>query len=464
MSLNPHTMKTFLPLFLFFISSILFSQEITFKEFESIELGATRTLKIYVPESYEDDKTRLYPLTIVLDGDYLFDLYTGNARLFAYKDKAPEQIIVGVFQNENKERYTDCAYEKLNGLPTKESNQFYRFIRSELLDYLEVNYRLSPFRTLVGNTLTANYINYFVIENDVVFDAFININPYYNADMPAFLQNKLSKLRGGKLYYYLNSGNYNSEKKHKRIEEVAYLLRTVENPDVFYKYDNLKNTTKTASIGQAIPAALAHIFDVYSAISQKEFALNIQHLSPPDAIAYIENKYVEIEYLFGTNMKIRERDIFAIEPIVIDQEDGDYLANFGEMIHKLYPESPLSDYYIGMFYEKIGRYNQALKNYKNGYAKIDKNSDDAEAFYQNIERVLDRKDEIVQEEAIEKEEREAEKLQREIDKEAEKEQWEARKKDEKENRKTGNETKQKEWEARKKAEKEMRENYRKKEG
>ena len=134
------------------------------------------------------------------------------------------------------------------------------------------------------------------------------------------------------------------------------------------------------------------------------------------------------------------------------------------MIHKLYPESPLSDYYIGMFYEKIGRYNQALKNYKNGYAKIDKNSDDAEAFYQNIERVLDRKDEIVQEEAIEKEEREAEKLQREIDKEAEKEQWEARKKDEKENRKTGNETKQKEWEARKKAEKEMRENYRKKEG
>lgn len=484
MELNPHIMKIFSSLIVFSLSTTLFSQNITFKEFDSFELGTTRTLQIYVPESYEKDQTRLYPLTIILDGDYLFDVYTGNAKLFAYKDKAPEQIIVGVFQNKNKERYTDCAYEKLTGLPTETSNKFYRFIRSELLDYLEANYRLSPFRTLVGSTLTANFINYFVIENAIVFDAFININPYYNTDMPVFLQNKLSNHRGDKLYYYLNSGNYNNEKKHKRIEEVAYIIRTIDNPDIVFQYDNLKKTTRTASIGQAIPVALAHIFDIYSAISPKEFALNIQQLSPPDAIAYLENKYVEIEYLFGTNMKIRERDIYAIEPIIIDQEDGEYLANYGEMINKLYPESPLSDYYIGMFYEKIGRYNQALNNYKNGYAKIDQNSNDAEAFYKNIERVLDRKDEIVQEEVLEKEEREAEKEQRKLEKETEKEQWEARKneekeqrnlekesekeqwaenkKEEKEKRETDNKTKQKEWEARKKAEKEMREKYRKK--
>jgi len=417
-------MKRILQLQIFFvfllISSAIYGQDIIYKKIQSLELGATRTLKIYVPASYKTSGTRLYPLSILFDGDYLFDVYTGNAKLFALRDKAPEQIIVGILQNENKERYVDCSYNKVNGLPTEDSDKFYKFVRIELLDYLESKYRLSPFRTLVGNTLTANFVNYFTVENQPVFDAFININPYYNDDMSAFLQNKLSMLEGQKVYYYLSSGTYQNKKKQQKIEEVHYILNMLNNPNVAYKYDNFKNSTKIASIGQSIPSAMAHIFDIYSAISKEEFAQNIEHLSPPDAIAYLENKYVEIEYLFGTNMNIRERDIFAIESIVIDQENGDYLVSFGEMIQRLYPETPISDYYIGMFYEKNGRYKQALKHYKNGYAKIDENSDDAESYYQNIERVLNRQDDIVEEKELEKKMREAEKEMEKINREEEK--------------------------------------------
>lgn len=436
------SIKTQLFVLFLFISTSIFSQKIFYKDFKSVELGVTRTLQIYIPASYEVDKKKLYPLSILLDGDYLFDVYVGNAKLFAKRDKAPEQIIVGIMQNINKERYNDCGYDKVNGLPTEESDRFYRFIRMELLDYLESNYRLSPFRTLVGSTLTANFINYFAVENQPVFDAFININPYYNADMPTFLQNKLSLVDDQKVYYYLSSGNYNSKPKHKRIKEVAYLLKSLNNPNIIYKFDDFTNSTKIASIGQSIPQALAHIFDIYSAISQEEFAQNIKHLSPPDAIAYLENKYVEIEYLFGTNMKIRERDIYAIEPIIIDREEGDYLVSFGEMIQKLYPETPISDYYIGYFYEKNGQYKKALKNYKNGYAKIDENSENAENYYQNVERVLKKQEEIIKEKELDKEMKKAEKELDKIKREEEKEnrklhkaEEEKLKKEEKEDRK-----------------------------
>lgn len=432
-------MKNIIYLILFLSAQIVLGQNVKFKDFNSIELGTTRTLKIYVPQSYEKDTTRLYPLTILFDGDYLFDVYVGNAKLFAKRDKAPEQIIVGIIQNENKERYSDCAYDKVTGLPTESSERFYRFVRAELIDYMEANYRLSPFRTLVGNTLTANFVNYFVIENEPAFDAFVNINPYYGPDMPNFLQNKLSNPRQAKMYYYLNSGPYNNTEKHKRIEQVAHLFTDLNAPNISFKYDTFKST-KTASIGQAISGALAHIFDLYSAISKEEFALNVQNLSPPDAIDYVKNKYVEIDYLFGTNMPIRERDIYAIESIVIDQENGDYLAEFGEMIYQLYPESPLSDYYIGMYYEKRGKYKQALKNYKNGYAKMDENGEDSEAYYQNIERVLDLQDEIIIQEQYEKQEKSEKKEAYKEDKKAKKE----------------------EWKKQKDADKEMRENYRKK--
>jgi tetratricopeptide (TPR) repeat protein len=102
------------------------------------------------------------------------------------------------------------------------------------------------------------------------------------------------------------------------------------------------------------------------------------------------------------------------------------------MIEDLYPESPLSDYYIGMFYELQGKYSQALKYYKNGYAKMDQNAENAEKYYQNIERVQGRADEVIQQEEAEKAERDSKKEEWKAQKEAEKEMQEKYRKKEKE--------------------------------
>jgi hypothetical protein len=80
-----------------------------------------------------------------------------------------------------------------------------------------------------------------------------------------------------------------------------------------------------------------------------------------------------------------------VEPIIIDKEEGNYLEEFGKMINRLYPDSPLGDYYIGLYYETGYNYKKALKYYKNGYAKIGSDNENADAYYQNIERVLDKK-------------------------------------------------------------------------
>lgn len=419
--------QTFFILF-FFIQST-FSQEVIIKNFNSEELGVTRKIKIYVPPTYEKDSTRFYPLTVLMDGDFLFDVYLGNMKMFAQRDLAPEQIIVGIIQNEKNERLTDVVVDKVTGFPSEESERFYRFIRAELLDFMESKYRISPFKTIVGTTQTANFINFFLIEKNRTFNAFVNINPTYTPDMFTFLERTIAKLNKTQLYYYVNSGKYNGDATHKSIEKVALTIKNLENPNVNIKYDIFENSTKTSSIGQAIPGALAHIFSGYSYISPEEFQANIKYLTPPKAIDYLKTKYINIEYLFGTNLKIRERDIYAIESIIIDQENGKYLAEFGQMIKELYPKSPLSDYYIGMFYEKQGKYAQALKNYKNGYVKMDKNAENAESFYKNIERVQGRSDELIEKEKEIKEERE---------------------------------TKKEEWKEQKKAEKEMNDRYRKK--
>lgn len=378
-------------LLLLFISTFGFAQDkIILKNFDSYELNEIRIVKIYLPASYEKNKENTYPVTVVFDGEYLFDLVVANSKLFATKNKAPEQIIVGVYQNQGDERYTDCDYSIDSGLPNKESTKFYGFIKNELIGYIEDNYRTSLFKTIVGNTITANFINYFYIDKDPIFNAYININPSYAPQLNERLESKSESLESD-FYYYLCSGNYNKEKRRKSINDVHNLLKLSDNEHFKYKFDDFSNSTKTASIGQSIPSAFGFIFELYAAISQKEFDEEIADLSPAEAIEFLEKKYVEIEYLYGSNLKIRESDIYKIEPIILDKEDGNYLEEFGKMINRLYPDSPLGDYYIGRYYETGYDYRKALKYYKNGYAKIGSDNPNADDYYANIERILDKK-------------------------------------------------------------------------
>ena len=388
-------MKKLLLITFFLSYTILsFSQDIRIKKFNSNVLNNDRYLKIYVPPSYTTDSTKVYPVAIVLDAEYLFDVYVGNAILFANKDEAPEQIVIGINQNYYDERYKDCSYQKENSLPTEEGAKFYKFIKGELFQFIEENYRVSPFKTIVGTTLTANFINYFLIEDYPSFNAFININPYYALDMPLFIQQKVQNLKDENIYYYQSNGKNNLEKYQSLINQSKTLLEGTENPKFKYKYEAFNNNS-TATIGQSIASALETIFEMYSSISTEEFEKNIKHLSPADAIAYLENKYVEIEYLFGSNLKIRQKDIFAVEPIILDKENGDYLKNFGEMINKLYKNSPIGDYYIGRYYETGKKYKQALNYYKNGYMKLPEGDPNADAYYENIERVLNKRDGVI---------------------------------------------------------------------
>lgn len=375
---------------LFFISFLGQAQDnIIYKKFNSFNLNQERILKIYVPDSFEENDKNTYPVAVVLDAEFLFDVYVANSKLFAARDKAPEQIVVGVFQNQNEERYADCDYSEDTGLPNQESSKFYGFIRDELLPYLDDNYPTSLFKTIMGNTLTANFINYFFLEETPVFNAYININPSFAAGLHEKLESKSQSLITP-YYYYLNGGDYNTEKRTASINDTHNLLKLSENPNFKYKYDDFSNSSKTASIGQSVASAIGFTYRQFAAISKEEFDEQIADMEPGDAIEYLERKYVEIEYLYGSNVKIRESDIYKIEPIIIDKANGDYLEEFGKMIMRLYPETALGDYYIGLYYETGYEYKKALKHYKNGYAKIGADNPNSDGYYANIERVLEK--------------------------------------------------------------------------
>jgi hypothetical protein len=358
------------------------------KNLESIFLNSNRNISIYIPEGYEKDNLKNYPLTIVLDEEYLFDAYVGNAVLFAKKDKAPKQIVVAISMEETKG--ADISFDINSGQLTSSAQSFYTFIRDEVLFYMESNYRTSPFITLVGQGYSANLITHFLQEDTAFINSFICINPSFSD----FIGNELQSydlLKFGRedntFYFYTNNSTSFSADKQIQIDQIQKGLSGLEMKNFNVINDVINTSSSVSAMSEAIPRALTKVFEVYSGITKEEFDRNIKDLAPLDAISYLENKYLEIEFLFGSSLGIRKNDIYAIENIIIEKENGDRLRDFGKMILKLYPTSPLGDYYIGMYYETGKMIKKALNQYKIGYGKMDAADPNADAFYENILRL-----------------------------------------------------------------------------
>lgn len=385
-------MKTKFPLLLLLLFCVsLFGQKKITKKYESEELQDIRTIQIHLPKGYERDSTTNYPLTIVLDSEYLYDLYVGNSKLFSHTDRAPKQIVVGIEMAETRLKDASIDETRKSSL-TADSRSFLKFIKEELLPYIEGNYKTSPFLTIVGNGISANLLTHFLRDDTPIFNSYVCLNPTFSPDISTHMQSyNLSKLGtiDNTYYFYMNDSQFIGEDKKQQVSALNTYLQTLNIKNFNIKYDLTEcSPSNISAIGEAIPRALNKIFEIYSGISKEEFETKIKDLSPLDAIAYLENKYIEIDYLFGANLGIREIDIIAIESIIIDKENGDHLKTYGEMILNLYPFSPLGHYYLGRYFESGQNWRRALQEYRLGYGKMDPADPNADKFYQNVQRML----------------------------------------------------------------------------
>ncbi|QVY65512.1 hypothetical protein JOP69_17535 [Polaribacter sp. Q13] len=379
--------KSFILIFMLFCLSG-FSQNIIKKTILSDYADDQRKIRIYLPKGYDKNEEKNYPLAIVLDSEFLFDTYVGNSVLFAAKGKAPKQIVVGIEMA--KTRKKDTYFNVTNGELTTDNKKFYQFIKDEVIFELESNYNTSPFITIVGEGTSANLVSFFLGEEIPLINSYICINPTFSDFTGQQMQDyNLPRLlkEDNTFYLYINNSTSFSTTKQTQIGELQTGLSALELKNFNIINDTINTTSSISAMSEAIPRALNKVFEVYSAISKEEFENNIKDLSPSDAIAYLENKYVEIEFLFGSNLDIRESDVYAIEKIVMEKENGDQLLPFGKMILKLYPSSPLGDYYVGKYYEKGKQIRKAIIQYKIGYGKMDPADPNADKFYENILRL-----------------------------------------------------------------------------
>ena len=385
-------MKLLSFLLLFFIFSNSFSQKIITTSINSKELKKERSIKIYLPKNYEKDLTTSYPVTIVLGDGYLFDLCVGNAKLFANADKAPRQIVVGIDMKSTFSK--DISIVSTTNLLSTSGIHFYNFIKHELTSFLEVNFKTSPFMTIVGEGKGANFVTHFLKEPQPIFNAYICATPEFAGFSPEIIKSytlkRLENIDNTYFIYGSNCEKQTTRELFERFSEIGTYLSSFDSKNLHVSFDKFENSPSFLStIAETIPRAMTDIFSIYSKISKSEFEEHIKDLDPLEAIKYLEQKYLDIQFLYGSNLNVRLEDIYAIEGIVIDKKDGDYLRVLGDFVAIKYPELHLGDFYVGKYYELGKDYEKADFYYKVAYGKMNLSDPNTNEFYENIKRVND---------------------------------------------------------------------------
>lgn len=355
-------MKKSLTLLLLCFVALGLNAQAIYETIDSYKLDGKRELKIQLPRNYDPESKRSYPLVIVLDGDYLFEPVAGNIDYQAYWEDIPDCIVVGIKQGNTRE--DDFYYDDDVYFPAHEGADFYEFIAAELIPYIEDTYSASNFRIIIGHDLSANFINYYLFKDEPLFRAYMALSPDLAPEMVNRLSERLASLQQ-ETFYYMATADADVKVLRNSIKECNAKLKPIENAKLHYKFDVFEDANHYSLVGRGIPKALNEIFALYKPINGKEYNENVLTFegSPYD---YLIKKYEDIEYFYGFEKKLIENDIRAIAAACNKKDNLEALESLAKLVKKKFPESMLSAYYFGMYYEKEGNLRKALQRYKSG--------------------------------------------------------------------------------------------------
>ncbi len=353
----PIMKKIYLLVLLFSFSA--FAQKTVF-EINSLKLKEKRTISVVLPPSYEKNTDRKYPVIYLLDGDYLLDPFQGALTYGAYWDDLPEVIIVAIYQGNN--RYDDCTVDGIQGVPFEKGAQFFEFIGTEVVSYIDQKYRTSSFRIIAGHDITAGFINFYLYKENPLFNGFIALSPELAPKMEMRIPEQFTKIKTP-IFYYQSSADGDIKDIREPVEKLDQNIKLTSNKLVNYKYNYFKNATHYSLVLYSIPNALYQIFEAYKPINSAEFNTKIMTLESGYA-DYLTSKYSFMATSLGIKMPVRMNDFKAVETAIMKKEAYDELEPLAVVANTDYPTAMLGEYLMGVMYEKRGDYKRAGKRYQ----------------------------------------------------------------------------------------------------
>jgi len=327
-------------------------------------LNEKRGIEIQLPRSYEIEVDKNYPLMIVLDGDYMFNIVSGSVDYLSYWGDIPENLVVGI--NQKDTRFQDSSvFDNITHTPISSTASFYDFIVNELIPYFSKNYRVSNFKVIVGQERTANFANFFLLKNDPQIRGVISISPKISENMNRYLNENLSK-SNSKIVYTLSSSKRDFESIFKNVSELTASLDSIENKNLRFESLIFDKENHYILPSVSVPKSIRSTYSMYSDIDKIEYDSIISKLET-SPIDYLKNKYQLIKEFYDLDKTISMNDFMAIEEFIEENEFFNLYDELSELAKQEYPGTILPSYYKGRFIEETGDPKKAMYIYRSAY-------------------------------------------------------------------------------------------------
>ena len=200
-------------------------------------LGRDRTLRLYLPPSYDTSPTRRYPVLYMHDGQNLFDDATAYAGEWGVDEtltefartRGFEAIVVGI-DNGGAERIHELTPWPNPKYGAAQGEQYMAFVVDTVKPWIDAHYRTRPDRAstaIIGSSLGGLVSHYALLRYPQVFGKAAIFSPSYWYSSEAYAQTKAHPWPADTRTYFYIGGREGEES----VADVARMLPLLATPD-----------------------------------------------------------------------------------------------------------------------------------------------------------------------------------------------------------------------------------------
>jgi predicted alpha/beta superfamily hydrolase len=242
-------------------------------------LNQQRQFYIHVPEQDSTKPKKALPVLYLLDGENHFHILSSYIDYLSHYEIFPQIIVVGIINIDRKKDLTPShstiTYDGLEDTTLKPSGgneQFLKFIETELMPYIEMNHKTTPYRILAGHSFGGIATINCMLTHPDMFNAYIAVSPSFWWDknyMLKLTEAKLAKLSSLKKHFFYSDGNEGTF-FHTDLLKFDSLITKRKLKGLEYKYKNYPEETHMTEPIVAYFDALRFILQDYKDTLEKQ--------------------------------------------------------------------------------------------------------------------------------------------------------------------------------------------------
>ncbi|WP_431134703.1 alpha/beta hydrolase-fold protein [Psychroserpens mesophilus] len=348
-------------------------------------LDESRKIYVQLPASYTPEKNQNYPVVYILDGE-IFLPTVNDVQNYYSGGFIPEMVLVGIANNKNRVRdLTTSTITTKYAMPFSEKNgeaiNFGKFIEKELIPFIESNYPVTNYRTLIGHSYGGLFTMSTLINQPNLFANYLAIDPSLDWDNQKLLkeaQDAFAKQNyTNKALFMSLSGQLHMQNSQITIDNV---MQDVSDFTLFARsnitFSQLVNKNAKTGLSfdwkfypkdihgtvpfPSIMDGLISLFEWYQ--MENTDKINSFDTSKEDLFSTIKYREEKLKKHFGyTEAPYPEELLIMLGYMNMDMQQPEKTKMYFEFAVKYYPKSASTHNSMADYYEAQGDFANAIK-------------------------------------------------------------------------------------------------------